>query len=153
MPDILGSGWALDVGVDDRGRIRLVSRERDIEEAILIILGTPRGQRRMRPEFGSMLHELVFAPNNTTTFGLAETYVREALAMWEPRITVDRVSVTQGSDDLPYDTHNRERLLRATGRPVDQGVSVLLIEIGYTIRSTLDRRTLVYPFYRIPGGE
>jgi phage baseplate assembly protein W len=153
MPNILGSGWALDIGVDDRGRIRLVSRERDIEEAILIILGTPRGQRRMRPEFGSLLHDLVFAPNNTTTMGLAETYVREALAMWEPRITVERVNVAPADEDLPYDTRNRERLQRTTGRPTDQGVSVLLIEIDYTIRSTLDRRTLVYPFYRIPGGE
>lgn len=127
--DFLGTGWAFPVGVDARGRIGLARRERDIEEAILMILLTPKGQRVMRPEFGCRVHELVFAPNDATTEGLAVYFVQEALAMWEPRITV--LDVLAEADP-------------------DQGER-LLIRIAYEIKATYDRRALVFPFYRIPG--
>ncbi|GAB4197188.1 MAG: GPW/gp25 family protein [Roseiflexaceae bacterium] len=131
MSDFLGSGWALRVGIDARGRIALAHRERDVEEAIQIILLTPKGQRVMRPEFGCRIHELMFAPNDATTAGLAAFYVREALAMWEPRITV--IDVQVGPD--PYASER------------------LLVEIIYEIKTTHDRRSLVFPFYRIPGED
>ena len=129
MSDFLGSGWAFPVGVNARGRIALAHRERDIEEAIHIILLTPKGQRVMRPEFGCQIHDLIFAPNDSTTAGLAAYYVEEALAMWEPRIEVKDV---QANPDA--------------GAP-----DRLMIEIQYEIKATHDRRSLVFPFYRIPG--
>jgi phage baseplate assembly protein W len=127
--DFLGSGWAFPVGVDARGRIALSRRERDIEEAIMMILLTPKGQRLMRPEFGCQIHDLVFAPNDATTEGLAIYYVEEALAMWEPRIQV----------------------LGVRANPDPGAPERLLIEIEYEIKATYDRRALVFPFYRIPG--
>lgn len=128
-PDILGSGWAFPVALDVRDRVALVQGERDIEQAIRIILLTPKGQRPRRPEFGCQIHDLIFAPNDTTTAGLAEYYIHEALAMWEPRITVRNV-LAEPDPDEP------ERLL---------------IRIEYEIKTTHDRRSLVFPFYRIPG--
>jgi uncharacterized protein len=71
----------------------------------------------------------VFAPGDATTAGLAAYYVEEALAMWEPRIRVVNVAVAP-------DAARQERLL---------------ITITYEIRATHDRRSLVFPFYRIPG--
>jgi uncharacterized protein len=127
--DIVGSGWSFPVGTDARGRIALSRRERDIEEAILIILLTAKGQRVMRPEFGCAIHDLVFAPNDATTAGLATYYVEEALAMWEPRI----------------------RVLDVRAAPDPDAPERLLIEIHYEVRATYDRRSLVFPFYRIPG--
>jgi phage baseplate assembly protein W len=44
-----------------------------------------------RPEFGSRLSELTFAPMNTQTLLLIRLYVQEALEMWEPRIELDEV--------------------------------------------------------------
>ncbi len=129
--DFLGSGWAFPVGVDARGRIALARRERDVEEAMQMILLTPPGQRVMRPEFGCRIHDLLFAPNDATTAGLAAYYVEEALGRWEPRIDV--TDVTAGPDP-----DNADRLL---------------VEIRYQIKATLDERTLVFPFYRIPGEE
>ena len=38
--------------------------EREIEEAIRLILGTAPGERPMRPEFGCRVHDHVFAPVN-----------------------------------------------------------------------------------------
>lgn len=103
----------------------------DIEEAMQMILLTPRGQRVMRPEFGCQIHELVFAPNDATTWGLASYYVGEALGRWEPRIKVKKVDV------MPYESMTE----------------ALLIQIQYEIRTTLEQRSLVFPFYRIPGDD
>ncbi|MGZ8493410.1 MAG: GPW/gp25 family protein [Gemmatirosa sp.] len=127
--DFLGTGWAFPVGVDARGRIALSRRERDVEEAILMILLTPKGQRVMRPDFGCQIHDLIFAPNDATTAGLAAYYVKDALAMWEPRI----------------------RVLEVNAGPDPQAQERLLIDIRYEIKATYDRRALVFPFYRIPG--
>ena len=127
--DFIGAGWAFPVGVDARGRIALSRRERDIEEAMLMILLTPKGQRIMRPEFGCQIHDLVFAPNDATTAGLALYYTREALAMWEPRI----------------------RVLDVLAAPDPDGPARLLIEIHYEVKATYDKRSLVFPFYSIPG--
>jgi len=127
--DFLGAGWAFPVAVDQRGRIALASQETDIEQSIRIILLTPKGQRMMRPDFGCHIHELVFAQNDGATAGLAVHYVTEALNMWEPRIRV--LEVKASTDD-------------ADG-------SKLLIDIEYEVKATLDRRSLVFPFYTIPG--
>ena len=128
MRDFLGVGWAFPVGVDARGRIALARQERDIEEAIRIILLTPKGQRVMRPEFGCQIHDLMFAPNDATTAGLAAYYVEEALGMWEPRIHVKEVNA----------------------RPDPENQGRLLIDITYEVKATHDSRSLVFPFYRIP---
>src|SRR6266508_6073339 len=100
MSDFLGTGWAFPVGLDARGRFGLARQEHDIEQALRMILLTPKGQRVMRPEFGCQIHDLIFAPNDATTAGLATYYVDEALAMWEPRIRV--LDVTADPD--PADT-------------------------------------------------
>ena len=127
--DIIGAGWSFPVGIDARGHVSLARREQDIEQAMLLILLTPKGQRVMRPEFGCQIHDLIFAPNDANTAGLATYYVEDALAMWEPRIRV--LEVLTRSDD-----ENPERLL---------------ITINYEVKATYDQRSLVFPFYRIPG--
>src|SRR6266545_3230783 len=131
MKDFLGVGWAFPVGVDAQGRIALARQERDVEEAIRMILLTPKGQRVMRPEFGCRIHDLAFAPNNATLTGLATYYIEEALEMWEPRIQVEEVTPR-------VDSANPQRLL---------------IDTSYRLKATADRRSLVFPFYRIPGEE
>lgn len=83
----------------------------------------------MRPMFGCRLHELVFAPNDSQTAAQARRFVEEALGMWEPRISVESVDV-------------------ATDYADPEAVR-LNITVTYTIRSTKDRRSLVYPFYLI----
>ncbi len=123
--EILGTGWHFPAGIDGHGGIALSRYENDIEESIRIILGTAKGERRMRPEFGCRIHELIFAPNNATTSGLVRQYVEEALGWWEPRIEVGEVEV----------------------RPDPRDRSRLLIDIKYRPKATSDERSLVYPFY------
>ena len=129
--DFLGAGWKFPPRLDMRGHIELIHQEQDVEEAILIILGTNKGERPMRPQFGSDLWRLQFAPNNAATASQAVSYVRDALLWWEPRIGV----------------------LDVTAAPDRRDPSRLLIEIRYLVRATNSERNLVYPFYVIPGEE
>ena len=126
---LIGRGWGFPVGVDATGGIALSSGHREIEEAIAAIIGTSPGERVMRPTFGCRIHELVFAPNNAETLGLAKRHVEEALGMWEPRIEVQSINVMA-------DAAEAER-----GR--------LNIEVTYSVRTTKDARSLVFPFYLI----
>ena len=129
--DFLGSGWAFPPRLDARGRIELAHQEQDVEEAIRMILLTNKGERPMRPEFGSELHRLQFAPNDNGTAGMARRYVEESLARWEPRIEVVEV--------------------RAAPDPKRE--STLLLNIRYNVLATNSERNLVFPFYTIPGEE
>jgi phage baseplate assembly protein W len=126
--DFLGTGWSFPVRIDGRGGIARSRGERDIEESIWTILRTVRGERVMRPNFGSDLGELLFAPNSAATAGLVDHHVREALAFWEPRIDIEDVEVRSDPADSAR----------------------LSIHLTYLIKATSDRRNLVYPFYTIP---
>lgn len=125
----LGSGWEFPVEPDVEGKLNYSSEEKKIQESILMILGTARGERVMRPDFGSRLHELVFAPINTSTKSLIAHYATEALVTWEARIDVLRVDV---SDEEA-----------AQGK--------LLVNIEYKVRATNSIFNYVYPFYLTEG--
>ena len=47
--DFVGTGWAFPPQLNPSGGIALVSRDRELEEAIRIILLTYPGERPMRP--------------------------------------------------------------------------------------------------------
>jgi phage baseplate assembly protein W len=122
----LGSGWAFPVRLDDSHRVLLTtSGEEAIRQSIWMILGTTRGERVMRPDFGCDIHELVFDVHDAETVGAVCESVREALTQWEPRIDVLDVYAVP-------DTREPNRVL---------------IEINYQVRSSNSRFNLVYPFY------
>jgi phage baseplate assembly protein W len=129
--EFLGCGWRFPVELDSVGKLLYEKEEAKIEQSILIILGTAQGERVMRPNFGSRLRELVFAPLNSTTTALASHYVVEALTKWEPRIDVLNV--------------------RAQPRGALEGV--LDINIEYRVRGTNSEFNLVYPFYLREGSR
>jgi uncharacterized protein len=124
--EFLGTGWAFPVAVGaDTGLIERVSYEEDIRQSIVIILGTAKGERVMRPDFGCGIHDLVFAAVSTQVVATIATTVREALRDHEARIDLRRVEVQTGHLDL--------------GR--------LDVEIDYVVRETNQPGNLVYPFY------
>ena len=129
--EFVGAGIAFPMRTDAIGGVALVAREREIQEAIRLILGTAPGERPMRPEFGCRISEHVFAPANATTAG-------------QLRTTCGRRST--GGSRGSTSTTSRSPSTRA-----DTGV--LYIDITYRIRGTNDPRNLVFPFYVIPAAR
>jgi phage baseplate assembly protein W len=124
----LGSGWAFPVTREVPGEDTPCARasfEDSVRQGMLLVLQTAPGERVMRPDFGCAIHKLLFAPNDATTRGLAESAVREALLRWEPRIELMHVTALPGGD--------REELL--------------VVSVDYRVRRTDSRFNLVYPFY------
>jgi Bacteriophage baseplate protein W len=120
----LGIGWAYPTTSSATGDVETAAYEEDIRQAVWIILGTARGERVMRPDFGAGLDRLAFEPINTTTMSLVQHYAEEALVIWEPRIDSVAVAV---SADAPR------------GR--------LMLDVHYRVRTTNTFYNLVYPFY------
>lgn len=121
----LGRGLSFPIRVNALGSLELVSGEKDIEQSILIILSTRRGERVMRPEFGCRAHDLLFEPRDAVMVGKLEDYVTEALQRWEPRIEVINVQPELDPDS-------------------DGGV---LVTIDYQIKNSHDPRSIVFPFF------
>jgi uncharacterized protein len=64
----------------------------DINQCIKIILSTAKGSDCHRPEFGSDLHLYIDYPTNLAAPHLVRESF-EAIAQWEPRVTVESVEV------------------------------------------------------------
>jgi hypothetical protein len=124
----VGTGFPFALDPATRGIAR-AEYEESVRQAILVILGTAKGERVMRPDFGCGIHDLVFANVSAATIGRITQEVHEALLRLEPRIDVTQVDV----------------------RPGDTG-NVLLIDIDYEVRATNTAFNLVYPFYLLAGG-
>jgi phage baseplate assembly protein W len=134
-PAFQGRGWRFGNGQDvarrsvtlDKrwGRAEMVEGEEDIGQSIGIIIGTARGERLMRPEFGCGIHELVFEPISSALVQEIKATVRDALTKFEARIDLDEVSVST--------------------RDVMNGF--LEITIAYRVRTTNQVGNFVYPYY------
>lgn len=131
QPDraFLGRGWAFPVRTGPDGEIAYAEYERDVHEAVRLVLGTELGERVMT-EFGAGLRSLVFEPLTATTRALVQHRVREALVRFEPRIDVVEVRVEL--------------------RPGAE--AAVLVDVEYRVRATNTFYNLVYPFYLLEGA-
>ena len=133
----LGVGWSFPlevVGADEHdnanaGELRIAEYEESVRQSIWLILGTSKGERVMRPDFGCGIYDLVFETNSASSAGRIEEEVRNALLFFEPRIDVLEVHVENGA-----------------------GGEVLMISIDYQVRATDNMFNLVYPFYLERGS-
>ena len=79
---------------DGRGRTREADEATWIRGLIEQVLFTSPGERVMRPDFGSGLRELVFAPNSPELAATTRFLVQGALQQWLGElITVEAVEV------------------------------------------------------------
>ena len=124
----LGVGVGFPVRVDTAGNLVVAAYEESVRQSILIVLGTAKGERAMRPDFGCSIYDWVFEPSTAATSGQISQAVQEALLLFEPRIDVVEVQVQP----------NREG-------------NCLLASIDYQVRATNNAFNLVYPFY-LEGG-
>lgn len=122
----LGIGFHFPIQVEEAtGKMKTVSLEEDIMQAIPIILMTRKGERVMRPDFGCNIHDYSFGTMDYTTLVQMENAVRDALIRWEPRIKDIEVHIDDSQEQA----------------------GTLFIEINYLVRSTNNPFNLVYPYY------
>lgn len=122
----LGTGWKFPPQVDyATGRMKTVSQEEDIAEAVMLILSTSRGERVMRPDFGSGINKFIFAEMNYTTVREMEREIVNAVTVWEPRVIEPEAEV------------GLERLQEG----------IVMISVRYIVRSTNNPYNLVFPYY------
>jgi phage baseplate assembly protein W len=127
--DLIGTGWKFPIKVNARGGLSWSSGADRIRDAIWLVLATAPGERVMRPSFGAGAQTHVFDPNSDVSRVRLAADIRDALARWEPRITVVNIDVRQG------------------GEP-----SLVNIAIDYTIRTTNELFNLVFPMYTQEGA-
>jgi len=126
--DFVGTGWAFPPQLTAAGSIAMVRRERELEEAMRIILLTYPGERSMRPDFGSRVRDFVFRSIDEEMTTALAFEVGQSLQRWEPRVDIVKVTATPD---------------------VDQH-ELIYIDILYAVKGTNDRRNLVFPYYTIP---
>jgi phage baseplate assembly protein W len=127
--EFLGRGLGFPVKPGPGRALPVVAGEEKVRQSIWLILATAPGERKMRPDFGCGIHDLVFQANTTALHGIVEDRVRTALVTWEPRIDVLDVAV-----EAPPEATN-----------------TLLIRISYRVRANNTVFNLVYPFFLTEG--
>jgi phage baseplate assembly protein W len=120
----LGKGWSFPIALDASGAIEMAEYEESVRQSVWNILGTAKGERVMRPDFGCGIYDLVFEVNSASTAGKVAQEVKDSLLLYEPRIDVRDIQVQPGDSS-----------------------ELLMISIEYEVRATNNMFNLVYPFY------
>ncbi len=137
--EFLGHGWSFPPRFNTRNReIELVGYEQDIKESLYILLSTTPGERVMQPSFGCGIKKMVFETITESVVTKVRDAVEKAVLFFEPRITLQSVTVDV-SDDISDESS------------VYNGV--LNINVSYVIRKTNTRSNIVYPFYFLEGSN
>ena len=127
----MGKGWKFPPEIDLRtGHFAFSSHEENIEESIRIILQTFLGERVMRPDFGTNTINYVFASSKEFAPQSLAYELQKALTLQEPRVE----DVTVKGDEP------------------DNINGSMVIHVAYTVRSTNNRYSMVYPFF-LKGGS
>ncbi len=85
------------LGMNQKNGARITDTEH-LRQSVRDILVTPVGSRLVRREYGSLLASLIDQPQTPALKlqVMAATY--SALCRWEPRLTLNSVSIQSGSD-------------------------------------------------------
>ena len=90
---ILGRGIGFPPRVGADGRVAWSQGEQNVRESVEVVLKTELRERLRLPDFGGGLGRFLFEPNTTTTRRQIQDRIVKSLALWEPRVSVESVSV------------------------------------------------------------
>lgn len=101
---------------DSRGRTATTSRDDHVRDMIEQLLFTNPGERVNRPDFGSGLLQLVFAPNNSELAAALQFTMQAALQRWLGDV------------------------IQIEALEVDSADATLRVAVQYTVQRTGERR-------------
>ena len=87
---------------DSSGRVKNVYNADSVKQSIFTILGTRKGERVMRPNFGSNLHFLLFEPIDMETANDIRYEMFSAITQFEDRININEIKIAPLSDKNQY---------------------------------------------------
>jgi uncharacterized protein len=124
---IIGRGWRFPPAFDRAalGAAMTQTAADEIEQSLTVLFTTQPGERILRPEYGCDLRRFLYRAIDSTTMTEIKDVIGMAILRWEPRITVNSISV-DGRDYLD-------------GR--------LLLGVDYTTNATNSRTNRVFPLY------
>jgi phage baseplate assembly protein W len=124
--DFLGRGWAFPPTFHGQGAaVATVAAAEDIQQSLAILLATRPGERLMNESYGCDLQEMLFEEIDQGLLTQIENRVSQAITWHEPRIILEKVTVSAA--------------LESEG--------MVTIDITYLIPQTNSRYNMVYPFY------
>jgi phage baseplate assembly protein W len=128
----LGRGWSFPPTFNrSNAGVEMLAEEADIASSLEILLSTRPGERLMLPQYGCNLDELLFENLDTRMKTLMADKIESAILYFEPRILLDSVRL----------------------REDQQLEGMVLIEIGYQVKTTNSRFNFVYPYYKTEGTD
>lgn len=126
----LGRGWSFPPNFNkELGTVELVSEIEDIRQSLQIYLSTRRGERLMRLDYGSFIHENIYDPARTTQLNYLAEQLRKDIRRYEPRVIVHQVEV----DDS------------------QRNDGVIQFKINYEVQANNVRDNIVFPYYILEG--
>ena len=126
QPAFLGTGWAFPpTFTGGGGQVIMASGVEDVHQSLQILLSTRLGERVMQDSFGCDLTTLLFEEIDQHMVNILTGLISDAVLYHEPRITLDKLDVSQDGAEA----------------------GLLLISLEYTVRATNSRFNMVYPFY------
>lgn len=81
-----------------QGNGRAITDTDHLRQSVRDILLTPQGSRVARREYGSLLSALIDQPQNPALRLQVMSAVYVALSRWEPRITLDSITINSSID-------------------------------------------------------
>lgn len=121
----IGTGWSFPpVFNNTDGTTDMTTGVEDIYGSLHILFSTTLGERVMRPEYGCNLKDYVFDPMNVSMEAYIKKLVEDAIIYFEPRITLEKVTVT-----------------------LREMEGIFWINVDFRIDATNSRANYVYPYY------
>lgn len=104
------------------GKTTMNNIEEDVRQSLLLLLGTRKGERLCRPNYGCDLAQFAFENVGFTLITRIENEILQAIDLYEPRVTNVKVSLSNNEEN-------------------DLNVDALIVNIQYTIKENALKQT------------
>lgn len=104
------------------GKTAMNNIEEDVRQSLLLLLGTRKGERLCRPNYGCDLAQFAFENVGFTLITRIENEILQAIDLYEPRVTNVKVSLSNNEEN-------------------DLNVDALIVNIQYTIKENALKQT------------
>ena len=88
--------------ISSTGDVNKVTNEAAINQALLSLFKTTKGERVFNPTYGSNIKSLIFEPLDTLTAERIASDIKLSVRIWEPRIELVELAITVDNDLALY---------------------------------------------------